>query len=72
MDEQIKLEEIKNKSYRCSKGKNNKKENDSYRKMNSFDKSNLVLRNSNKSSDYGSNNNTVIPKIIVVKKNDNN
>ena len=40
--------------------------------MNSFDKSNLVLRNSNKSSDYGSNNNTVIPKIIVVKKNDNN
>ena len=72
MDEQIKLAEIKNKSNRSSKGKNKIKKNDSYKKMNSFDKNNLVLRNSNKSSDNNSNNNTLVPKIIVVKKNDNN
>ena len=72
MDEQIKIEEIKNKSNRSSKGKNKIKKNDSYKKMNSFDKNNLVLRNSNKSSDNNSNNNTLVPKIIVVKKNDNN
>ena len=71
MDEHIKIEEIKNKSNRSSKGKNKKKNQDSYRKMNSFE-NNLSLRNSNKSSKNISNNNTVVPKIIVVKKNDNN